>query len=321
MGHRAKQITFIPAELAREVKQPYRGRFAASRRGQDLAPLPQYGRQWLMRHPWGALRTLIGEPDRRGPIWAVTMVRNEEHRIAGSVRQLLDGGVDCVVVADNLSSDGTGDVLADLMHDHPVIMVKDGEQAHYQGQKMSLLARAVSRCGASWIVPFDADELWYGIGEPLAQRLRSVTGDAASAPMYDFLPAPGDVDTTDPYHDLARRTLRPVTSKTAFRAHLLATIASGNHYALHPARVDRGALAIRHYPFLGFEHFIEKALQGATALGATDLPENIGAHWREWAAASDADRVALWNDLVGRDTCIDPLPTTPWLPSGHFAQP
>jgi len=319
--HRARQLAFPAIEFAREAKQPIRGRYAAARAGQALDPLPARGRRWMLRHPLGTLQRIIGEPRRKGPIWAVTMVKNEEVRVAGAVQQLFDGGVDVVVVADNLSTDATADVLADLAERLPVIIVRDDEPAYYQGPKMSRLARAAARNGASWIVPFDADELWFGIGEPLSERLRLLAGDAASAAMYDFLPEPGRCDSTDPYREMTRRTIAPVTRKTAFRAHLLATIATGNHWVQQPVRVVSDALAVRHYPFLGFDHFVQKAVQGGAALAATSLPRNVGEHWRDWADAPDLQRRRMWGELVARDTCIDPLPTVPYLQSSSLAQP
>jgi glycosyltransferase involved in cell wall biosynthesis len=254
------------------------------------------------------LPLLLGAPDPSGPVWGVTMARNEEHRIAGSVRQLLDGGVDAVVVADNLSTDGTRDVLDELARDVPLIVVDDREEAYYQGPKMSLLARAAARCGASWIVPFDADELWYGVGAPLATRLRALDGDAAIAPMFDFLPRPDQHVVDDPYRALTTRRRQPGTQKIAFRAHLLASIGTGNHWVMQPVRTVHGAVSIRHYPFLGFDHFVEKARIGNAALAATDLPSEVGAHWRAWGESDDHGLARAWRDLTDDDLVDDPLP-------------
>jgi hypothetical protein len=248
------------------------------------------------------------------------MVKNEEQKVEGSVRQLIAGGVDVVVIADNLSTDRTRAVLDGLTEASPVIVVTDSEPAHYQGPKMSRLARSAARHGASWIIPFDADELWYGVGEPIATRLRSLGGDAAPAPLFDVLPGPDQRVATDPYVELTRRTVTSVTKKTAFRAHLLAAIASGNHTVSQPVRKVRDAVVIRHYPFLGFEDFVRKGREGTRALEATDLPANIGEHWRRWGHAGPDDLKTFWDELVRtRETVHDPLPAGTFSPGSCIA--
>jgi hypothetical protein len=238
----------------------------------------------------------------------VSVVRDEEVRIEGAVRRLITGGVDAIVIADNLSTDKTRDVLTELARDLPLAILSDHEEGHYQGQKISLLARAAARCGASWIVPFDGDELWFGVGGTIAQALHRLDGDSAVAPMYDFLPSVDVMRSNDPYTSMQRRTTAVVAKKVAFRAHLLASVASGNHTVSQPNRRVAGALYIRHYPFLGWEHFRDKARRGAAALAKTDLPADIGGHWREWAASDDVALRHEWERLCGQDLVDDPLP-------------
>jgi hypothetical protein len=301
------RIAYPAVQVVREARSPLRGRFAAARRGQDLTNLRVRGRAPVVRHPLRAAARLIGAADPTGPIWAVTMVRNEEVRIGGAVRRLVAGGVDVVVVADNLSTDGTRDVLADLARELSVIVVDDREPAYYQGAKMSRLSRAAARHGASWIVPFDADELWYGMGGTISERLRGLRGDAAPAQVFDFLPG-ADVAGADPYVAFTRRTRAPVTRKTAFRAHLLASVATGNHWVAQPVRQVRDALVIRHYPYLDFDHFVRKARDGVAALGLTDHSSGIAGHWRRWAALDGQDLAEAWREVVGGDLVDDPLP-------------
>jgi glycosyltransferase involved in cell wall biosynthesis len=236
------------------------------------------------------------------------MVRNEERRIAGSIRRLLADGIDHVVVADNLSTDGTPDVLRELARDHPVTVVPDDESAFYQGPKVSLLARAAARCGAAWIVPFDADELWFATEGSIAETLHALEGDVAVAPMFDFLPRVDQELIADPFVEFTRRTVMPVTRKVAFRAHLMASVSSGNHWVSQPVRQVKGKLFIRHYPFLDFEHFLRKARGGTEAIEATDLSAKIGVHWRRWARMHDAALDEEWRTICEVDSVDDPLP-------------
>jgi glycosyl transferase family 2 len=302
-----RALAFPLVQVARERRSPLRNRYAISRSGLDLRPMAER-RAPSAGSPIGLARRLVGAPDRRGPIWAVTMARNEEVRLGAAVRCLVEGGVDVVVVADNLSTDGTRDVLSDLARELPVVVLSDNEPAYYQGPKMSLMARRAARHGASWIVPFDADELWLGVDGTLAERLRSIDGDAAIAPLYDFIPDPEQGSISDPVGQLTRRRVDAETHKIAFRAHLMGTLSSGNHWVMQPARRVEGALTIRHYPFLGFEHFVEKARSGAAAVDRTDFPDNIAEHWRVWAAEADAELRERWLTICGQELVDDPLP-------------
>jgi len=263
----------------------------------------------LARAPSAALghrlRCLFGTPEVRGPVWAVTMVKNEERRIEGSIRRLVAGGVDVVVVADNLSTDHTADMLRDLARELPVLVVTDREPAYYQGQKMSLLARRAARHGASWIIPFDADELWFAVDGDLAETLHELDGDIAVARMYDFIPDGSPV--TDPYRDIVRRAVDSPVRKVAFRAHALATISTGNHDVQQPGRLVRDRLYIRHYPYIDFEHFQRKAATGKAALDATDLAREFGAHWRQWASGG-TKQLDAWEQILLTRTVVDPLP-------------
>jgi hypothetical protein len=304
----AASLAYPVVELVRESRMPMKARFACSRAGLGMDTFTAPGLRWMTRNPVGAVRRVVGVPDRSGPIWAVTVVRNEEQRISGSIRRLFADGIDHVIVADNLSTDGTRDVVLELARDLPISVVSDDESAFYQGTKVSLMARAAARCGAAWIVPFDADELWFGTDASIASTLHSLEGDVAVAPMFDFLPRVDQELVADPYVEFTRRTEVPVTRKVAFRAHLLASVVSGNHSVNQPARRVEGKLFIRHYPFLDFEHFVRKAVRGTRALEETDLSTKISDHWRRWASMRDTALEAEWRSICATGAVEDPLP-------------
>jgi glycosyltransferase involved in cell wall biosynthesis len=86
------------------------------------------------------------------------MVRDEADIIEGTLRHMADE-VDHLIVADNLSSDGTRDILDTLAKDLPLTVVDDPDPGYTQSAKMSALAeRAAVEQRASWIVPFDAED-------------------------------------------------------------------------------------------------------------------------------------------------------------------
>ena len=122
-SHRA---VFGPVELAKELTPPLHERYRAARtRAGSASAVAGEPDRFGARHPWHMAQLLGGAATTAGPIWAVTMVKNEEVRIEGSVRQLVEGGVDVVVVADNLSTDATAERLAELSRELPLIVVSD----------------------------------------------------------------------------------------------------------------------------------------------------------------------------------------------------
>ena len=254
---------------------------------------------------------LIGEPDPGGPIWAVMMAQNEEVRVAGPVHHLAEQGVDVIVVVNNLSTDRTSEVLTDLARELPLVVVDDQVSGFYQGTTVSQLARAATRHGASWVVPVDADELWYGVGTSLAGALRASRAHVLPAQLWDHLPGRDSPDSANPYVDLIRRTVDPSTKHVAFRAHLLAGVHEGSHWVNRPGEVERGRLEARHFPYLGFDHFVSKLRRGAAALARTDLSPGTGTEWRAWGTADDAGVAEAWEFQMSRPTIIDPAPIGP----------
>ena len=304
------RAVFLARQFARDQRRITRRRRKLVREGMPMCELmappapPLAG--WRQQ-----AKALFGEPDPGGPIWAVMMAQNEEVRVATPVRHLFEQGVDVVVVVDNLSTDRTTEVLAEIARELPLVVVDDRVSGFYQGTTVSRLARGATRHGASRIVPVDADELWYGAGTSLADALRSSTGHILPAQLWDHLPRREDPDSVNPYVDIIRRTVDPVTQHVAFRAHLLAGVHEGSHWVNRPGEVERGRLEVRHFPYLGFDHFRTKLRQGAAALARTDLSASTGTEWRAWGTADDAGVAAAWDLQMARPTIEDPAPLGP----------
>lgn len=58
-----------------------------------------------------ALRSMAQRPPADGPIWAVSMVKNEGDIIEETFRNLFAQGVDHLIVADNGSTEGMLELL------------------------------------------------------------------------------------------------------------------------------------------------------------------------------------------------------------------
>ena len=222
-------------------------------------------------------------------VFAVTMCKNEQDIIEHTVRHMLTQ-VDHVIVADNMSTDNTRAILESLPGDHLTI-IDDLDPAYEQSRKMTNLAQAARLLGADAVVPFDADEYWYApdfptISEAIAQSENTIF----PASMYNFVPTAID-DTSDPNPftriQWKRKEGNPLV-KVAGLVHGSMVVEMGNHNISYSKQFihswNTELLIVRHYPYRSPEQFVRKALQGAAALELTDLPYEMGEHWRSYAA-------------------------------------
>lgn len=214
---------------------------------------------------------------------AVSMMKDEADIAALTVGHMLTQ-VDHVIVADNGSTDGTREILESL----PITVVDDPEVGYYQSRKMSALASQAREAGADWVVPFDADEVWYSHRGTISELLTSLPPEAdfAEAVLFDHVPTALDSDA-DPIRSTPwRRTAATPLRKVACRAREGLVIHQGNHSAEFPT--DRapltvtGQLEVRHFPYRSAAQMIRKAKNGGAAYEATDLPEDAGKHWRDY---------------------------------------
>jgi hypothetical protein len=246
-------------------------------------------------------------------VWAVATVRDELDVIEASVTHLLDQGVDHVLVLDHLSTDGTRELLTDWsLRDGRIHVVLDDKPGHFQREKITRLSVAAWWAGASWIVPFDADEFWYAENAPLAAFLHTIDASVVIAQMHDLVPLD---ESSFNFRDRGF-LLDPVPAadvKVAFRAHPLVRVGSGNHGVARVGRQTPG-LHIAHVPYRGVEQVARKFQTGTRALDDSGAANWEGWHWRAGASLTDAELQNLWSAI--RDG--KPAPEIGWLPSGTW---
>lgn len=227
-------------------------------------------------------------------VWCVSMFKDEEDVAEHVLMHMVDEGVTGIIVADNMSTDGTRAKIlqaaeyAESKGVHLVLEIDD-EPGYYQSQKMTELARkAADEYGAEWIVPFDADELWYGndrVGVVLSSLPKAV--DVVACSITNHFATGVDPEGTNPFQTMEWRQAEPqALPKVAFRWSPDAKIEQGNHAVTLPSSFPYApvpALKLRHFPYRSFEHFVKKAKNGAEAYkAAVDLPEDMGKHWRQY---------------------------------------
>jgi glycosyltransferase involved in cell wall biosynthesis len=251
----------------------------------------------------------------------VCMCKDEADVIAGTLLHMADE-VDELIVADNRSTDGTREILAELEDLLPLTVIDDPEVGYFQSRKMTDLANLAADRGATFVVPFDADELWIG---PYRVRdiLEGSGADVVTAKLFDHYASAIDPAGDDPFETIIYRKCKPSgLPKVAFRWLPGIVVHQGNHGVTTPGDRVVDGLEVRHFPYRSPEQFVRKARNGAAAYKATDLPEHEGAHWRQYgellerfgeSALEDVYREWFWARQPHlMDMIHDPAPYRRW---------
>lgn len=277
------------------------GEFAGARRRewyeQTVCYLREYTnghRDWRAEHNIVRAMELPRLPARRrhDEVWAVSLVRDEIDVIGFTIDHMLGQGVDHVLIADHMSTDGTRDYLFALSERDPRVHVALASgSGHFQMERITRLSRAAWASGAAWVIPFDADEFWFAKGALLGDFLRTQDASVVRANSVNLLPAEdGPIGQDSGFlADISRKS----ASKVAFRAHRLALVGPGNHGVARVGEQCDG-LFIAHVPYRGPEQISRKYRNGARALDAAAAPSFEGWHWRVGATMTDRDVERTW---------------------------
>lgn len=222
-------------------------------------------------------------------IWCVSMVKDEIDIVEFTIRHLASEGVDGIIVADNGSTDGTFQRLLEIQPelDCYLIIVNDPDPAYYQARKMTELAERAVSMGAKWVLPFDADELWYvDDTQSIDEYLRFEPPAILKAQVHNYFGCDGDPADACPFRSIIHRdALAAPLPKVMAPAVAGLQIHQGNHGAGYPGQ-DRAPepsrLMVAHFPWRTYDQFESKVRNGAAAYAATNLPADTGAHWRQY---------------------------------------
>ncbi len=199
-------------------------------------------------------------------VWAVGVVRDEADIIEATVSRMLRQ-VDHVLVADNRSVDGTGEILRSLDR---VTLVDDPDPDFHvdeqQARRTTALASLAAQRGADWVVPFDGDEVWVTRdGRRLGDVLSGLPENVylARAEMLNHVITDHDPPGPDPPARMVyRRPEFQSFPKVGCRTGSGLWIAKGSHHATYrgvagPRRVD-GLLRVHHFPVRSAAQFVRK---------------------------------------------------------------
>lgn len=241
-------------------------------------------------------------------VWAVMMVKDEIDILPFILDHLLEEELDGFFIADNNSSDGTRDLLADYARKNESFhVIDDLDVAYYQQIKMNNWINQAVSLGAEIIVPVDADEVWYSKDHSisLSSALRKMTADVAIGYVYDMIPQADDFNTDNPTVDIVHKdSTKEVWPCVAFKYVPGCSIGQGNHTVNHPGVYDDSIIEIRHFQYRNFDQFKRKLRNGKLAYEATDLPDDFGTHWRRGGSMSDEQLEAEWNNFINKPNLI-----------------
>jgi glycosyltransferase involved in cell wall biosynthesis len=239
-------------------------------------------------------------------VWGVTMVRDEADIIEHTLTHMISEGVDGIVVADNLSTDATPDILRAVQRNSnvPVLIVEDKVVAYRQSLKMTALVELAAAHGAEYIIPFDADEFWTCVGRlRLADCIRDLGLDVIRVPYYDHYCTALDPVESNPFKRMKWRESKFSSwngirnRRIAFRCYRHGCVlAQGNHYLIlengRQLDGDESYLYMHHFPYRSVEQFVVKVKNGIEAYeAATELPASYGHVWREHGAILRAEGI------------------------------
>ena len=251
----------------------------------------------------------LPRPRRVGSVWGLTMVKNEDDIIGRVVEHLLRQGVSHLVVSDNGSSDDTVEVVRRHADSRRLTLVHDPVREFFQALKMTNLSRYAWRGGADWVLPFDADEFWFGVHGRVADVLAGQTGDVVEARVHNVFPSRehGWVIDTSPH----------AQGKVCFRSDPDAVLTQGNHRVHHPGGPPQGsdALVVLHLPWRSRQQLEAKLAKGVLAYQGTGELARRGSHWPRFAGLTSDRAQQIW-DTIGRGEPVDDLA---WNPMGVLA--
>ena len=171
------------------------------------------------------------------------LARNEADIVDAQIAFHLHAGVDFVIATDNLSDDGTTEILERYERDGVLHLLREDGDDMQQDVWVTRMARlAATEFGADWVINTDADEFWWPREGTLKDVLAAVPErfGIVRGCWRHFVPRPDDgrlfvermtVRLCEPAHPGEKATIFHAHQKVAHRARPDVLIYPGNHTA------------------------------------------------------------------------------------------
>ncbi len=230
------------------------------------------------------------------------LVRDEADIVDAQLAFHLSAGVDYVIATDNLSTDGTTEILERYAADDVLHLIREPGDDLRQSEWVTRMAQlAATDFGADWVLNADADEFWWPQASSLKELLGVVPGrfGVVRGAWRNFVPRPDDGRFF-----AERMTARLCTP--SFHPHPLSTHSKSAHRAVSDVRVGRGnheafgaglvpvrgwyPIEILHFPVRSLEHCMRKYVTQFIAL-EKNAEKGIPGHMAEAYDAYRAGRL------------------------------
>jgi glycosyltransferase involved in cell wall biosynthesis len=229
-----------------------------------------------------------------GGVCAVMLVKDEADIIETTIRHLL-WHVDEVIVADNMSTDGTHGILACLADETDRVQIQDDmEVGYYQDRKTTALAMEALNRGHRWVVPCDADEIWHHQIHDISLReyLAGLGPDVQilNCNLFNHIASTDDDPAiANPVKRIRWHQRGVGMNKVICRLRPDLFINMGNHSANTNgyALTVGSQVQIRHFSWRSEEQYLRKIRNGCAAYAATNLHPMYGSGWRTHEHRSD----------------------------------
>lgn len=229
-------------------------------------------------------------------IAAVATVYNEGDIIGLTVEHLLACGVDRIYIAHGPSRDDTGDVLASF--GECVTVIPDDSPIHRQPEQTYALAQRAGEDGASWVIPFDADEFIYNPqGLSIPDAIAQVPNEVTKLVISCF-------GHTDWDH---RHAVHRDLPKYAWRTGYEFACLPGNHNVVMVGEEQYDVLWLRELQFRSYEHMKAKVADRCRTLDPT-LRGFAGGHITRMEHMNEQELKEAWDGLMSIETVYDPIP-------------
>src|SRR6476620_8710719 len=123
------------------------------------------------------------------------LARDEADIVDAQLEYHLNAGVDFVIATDNLSQDGTTEILESYAKTGQLHLIREGGRYLQQAEWITRMGRlAATEFGADWVIHSDADEFWWPRGDSLKEVLDSIPSryGIVRALLRHFVPRPDD---------------------------------------------------------------------------------------------------------------------------------